>query len=189
MIKKVLAGAAAAGLMVGAAYAQDSTFGEESQDTISIEATVEPVVLVSGMPDTLNFTLGDAFFNQAGPNTTQRPMFCIYSNVTSLGSYSLSAIGTDAAGGNSNAWALTGAGGELPFNINVSDGVQSRQVGPGDNFSGFSTAARTGTRPNTADCSDTGDNTQIIVAFSKVDVLAANAGDYTGSITLVASAI
>ena len=190
MFKRVLGTVAFAAFAVGAAQAQDSMFGTTSEDTVTINATVDPIVRISGLPDSMTFNLGAAFFNQSGPNTTQRPMFCVYSNVTSAGTFRLSAQGVDAVGGNSNAWALSNVddGTELAFNVNAADGVTSRQIGPGDNFA-FSSAARTGSRPNTGDCSDTGNNMQLIVAFSKSDVLAANAGSYTGTITMIASAI
>lgn len=189
MLKKVLATAAFAALATGAAHAQDSLFGATSEDSVTINATVDPIVRISGLPDSMTFNLGAAFFNQSGPNTTQRPKFCVYSNVTSAGSFTLSAQGLDATDGNSNAWALTNSddGTELAFNVNADDGTTARQIGPGDNFA-FEAAARNG-RPNTGDCSDTGNNMELIVAFSKTDVLAANAGSYTGAITLVASAI
>jgi hypothetical protein len=190
MFKKAMLVAAAAALSAGMAHAQDSTFGTTSQDTVTINATVEPVVRISGLADSYTFNIGAAFLNSGNPNITQRPDFCIYSNVTSAGTFKISAQGVDATGGNSNAWALVNTldGTQLPFNINVASGALSNQVGPGDNFT-QNAAARFGTRPNTADCSDTGLNTQLVIAFDRNNVLASNAGSYTGTITLVASAI
>ncbi|WP_143435421.1 hypothetical protein [Henriciella aquimarina] len=188
MIKKLLLGAGVAALVAGAANAQ-SAFGETASEEVQINATVAPIVRISGLADELNFNLGEAFFNQSGPNTYQNDMFCVYSNVSDAGSYSITASGTPAPAFGSNAWAIENTGGDiLAFTMKVFDGSLDRVVGPGDNWSGFSSAAWTGTRPDTGDCVDTGDNTRLQVTFSKDDVLGANAGEYTGSVTLIASA-
>jgi hypothetical protein len=189
MIKKIMIGFGAAAMLASAAHAQDSTFGATSTDTVNITADVAPVVRVSGLDD-VNFDLNEAFFNQSGPNTYQNQMFCVYSNVSSAGSFSISATGTPAPAFGSNAWAVTNAGdgSELAFTMKVTDSNLDRVVGPGDNWSGFSSAEWNAARPDTGDCSDTGDNTRLQITFSKDDVLGANAGTYAGSITLVASA-
>ncbi|WP_155838330.1 hypothetical protein [Hyphomonas beringensis] len=189
MISKILMGAGAAALLASGAMAQDSTFGTTSTDTVNITAEVAPVVRVSGLDD-VNFDLNEAFFNQSGPNTYKNQMFCVYSNVSNAGSFSISATGTPAPAFGSNAWAVTnsGDGSILAFTMKVYDGSLDRVVGPGDNWSGFSSAQWNGDRPDTGDCSDTGDNTRLQVTFSKDNVLGANAGTYAGAITLVASA-
>tara|TARA_R110002167_G_scaffold222394_1_gene427353 strand:- start:355 stop:927 length:573 start_codon:yes stop_codon:yes gene_type:complete len=190
MIKKIIMGVGAMALMTAGAYAQDSTFGATSTDTVNITAEVAPVVRVSGLDD-VDFQLNAAFFNQSGPNTYKNQMFCVYSNVSNAGSFSISATGTPAPAFGSNAWAVTnsGDGSILAFTMKVTDSSLDRVVGPGDNWSGFSAAQWNGDRPDTGDCSDTGDNARLQVTFSKDDVLGANAGTYAGSVTLVASAI
>ncbi len=192
MLKKIALGLIATAAMAGAAQAQDSQFGATSQDSIALSATLAPVVRVSGLPTSLTFTLGAAFLNNAGAlSVTERPTYCIYSNVGSQGSYSLSVTGVDAVGGGSNSWALTGTAGEgeLLYTVNHTDGAISRQVGPGDSFSFRADGGVAGDRPNTANCSDVGGtNAQLIIGFDKDDVLAANAGTFTGTLTVVASA-
>ena len=179
MIKKIMIGFGAAAMLASAAQAQDSTFGATSTDTVNITADVAPVVRVSGLDD-VNFDLNEAFFNQSGPNTYQNQMFCVYSNVSNAGSFSISATGTPAPAYGSNAWAVTNAGdgSELAFTMKVTDSNLDRVVGPGDNWSGFSSAEWNAARPDTGDCSDTGDNTRLQITFSKDNVLGANAGTY-----------
>ncbi len=187
MLKKLVVGAALAVLSVGVAHAQptDGTFGSTSTGSFSVNATLDPVVRVSRL-DNLTFNIGAAFLNGSNPNINDRFDYCVYSNVSSAGTYKLSVNGGTPGAG--NAWLLTGPNGTLPFFVNSRDGVTERQLGNGDLFT-FSSAARHSARPNTGDCSDTGENTQIIVAIRRADILAANAGSYTGVVQVIASAL
>lgn len=188
MIKKILLGVAATALIAGAAQAQDSQYGATSQDTFNLTATVDPVVRVSGLTD-LTFNIGAAFLNSSNPNITQRPNYCVYSNVTSAGTYELEVTGVAFGTGSDNRWKLSGPNGALAFTVNNNTGALSHQMGPNDSFA-FTAAAKTGTRPNTGDCSDIGgSNNQLVVAFSRADILAASAGTYTGVVTVIAKAI
>jgi len=193
MFKKIALGVAATALVAvaGAAQAQDSQFGATSQDTFTLTATVDPVVRISGLTD-LTFNIGAAFLNGGNPNVTQRPYFCVYSNVTNAGTYELEVTGVPYGTGSDNRWSLNGSGGaRLAYTVNNNTGssASNRQLGPGDSFA-FAANAFTGARPNTADCSDIGGhNNQLVVAFSRGDVLAANAGTYTGTVTVIAKAI
>ena len=193
MLKKMVLGVAATALVgfAGAAQAQDSQFGATSQDTFALTATIDPVVRISGLTD-LTFNIGAAFLNGGNPNVTQRPNYCVYSNVTSAGTYELEVTGVAFGTGSDNRWALSGPGGaRLAYTVNNNTGASAsnRQLGPGDSFA-FAANAMTGSRPNTGDCSDIGGfNNQLIVAFSRGDVLAANAGTYTGTVTVIAKAI
>lgn len=188
MIKKIALGAAVALLAAGAAQAQtNGTFGTTSTGTFEIDATLQPVVRVSGL-DNLNFTIGAAFLNGSNPNVNDRFDYCVYSNVSSAGTYRLSVDG--GTPGTGNAWLLTGTAGTLPFFVNNSDysSGSNNQMGPGDTFT-FRANGRTGARPNTVGCSDTGENTRITVAITRDDILAANAGAYEGTVRVIASAI
>lgn len=187
MLRKLVVGAALVVLGMGAAHAQtDGTFGSTSTGTFTLNATIEPMVRVSKL-NNLTFNIGPAFLNGSNPNTNQRFDYCVYSNVSSLGTYKLSLDGGTAGAG--NAWLLNGSGGNtLAFVVNSNDGLTERQLGAGDSFT-FSSAARTGVRPNTADCSDTGENTKLIVAITRNAILAANADTYSGTVKVIASAL
>jgi hypothetical protein len=185
MIKKIALGAAVALLAAGAANAQTAgTFGATSEGTFTINADLAPVVRVSGL-ENMNFAIGAAFLNGNNPNVNSRFDYCVYSNVSSAGTYTLSVDGTPGTG---NSWLLQGAGTDtLPFVINSNDGAIERQMGPGRSFQ-FRANGR-GARPNTGDCSDTGENTRIIVAITRQSILAANAGAYTGTVRVIAAAL
>jgi hypothetical protein len=188
MLRKIMVGAALAALgSVGVAHAQptDGTFGSTSTGTFSVTANIDPVVRVSRL-DNLTFNIGAAFLNGSAPNINDRFNYCVYSNVGSAGTYKLSVNG--GTPGSGNAWLLSGTEGTLQFFVNSNDGTTERQLGIGDQFT-FSSAARHSARPNTADCSDTGENTQIIVAIRRADILAANAGSYSGTVQVIASAL
>jgi hypothetical protein len=188
MIKQLALGAAAVLLAAGAANAQTAgTFGATSEGTFTINADLAPVVRVSGL-DNMNFAIGAAFLNGTNPNVNSRFDYCVYSNVSSAGTYTLSVDGGTPSG---NGWLLTGAGTDsLKFTINSyagTGGTLGHQMAPGRSFQ-FRADGR-GVRPNTADCSDTGENTQIVVAISRGDILAANAGSYTGTVRVIAAAL
>jgi spore coat protein U-like protein len=188
MLRKLAVGIAIAVLGVGAAQAQtNGTFGSSSTGTFSVNATVDPVVRISGL-NNLTFAIGASFLNGSNPNVNQDFDYCVYSNVSSLGSYKLSVSGTPGPAFGSNAWLLQGAGTDvLPFYVNSDDGTTERQMGPTDEFDFI--AAGEGVRPDTSDCSDTGENTEITVAIKRSDILAANAGSYAATVTVTASVL
>ena len=200
MIKKMFLGA---GLVLLAAVASqamaaDSEFGSTSTDSINVTATVAPVVRIVNLPtDVPLFDLGASFLNGNSVNKAQTVSFCVYSNVDSNGTYSLSATsdGGALAGpkSGSNGWALKGSNGnKLSFTMKVSDATSmnaatARVLGSGDQFQ-FHTSTYNGTRENTGSCTG-GNNTQLQINFNQQDVLAANADSYSGVVTLTAHAL
>jgi hypothetical protein len=188
MLRKLVVGVAIAVLGVGAAQAQtNGTFGSTSTGTFALNATVDPVVRVSGL-NNMSFSIGAAFLNGSNPNVNQDFDYCVYSNISNLGSYKLQVTGTPGPLFGSNAWLLQGAGTDvLPFYVNSDDGTTEHQMGPGDVFNFI--AAGDGPRPDTGDCSDTGENTELTVAIKRSDILAANAGAYSATVTVTASVL
>ncbi len=188
MLRKLVVGLAVAALGVGAAHAQtNGTFGSTSTGSFTLNATVDPVVRVSGL-NNLNFSIGAAFLNGTSPNINQRFDYCVYSNISDLGSYRLAVGGTPGPAVSSNAWLMAGTGPDtLPYFVNSDDGTTDRQMGPGDTFQ-FASAGN-GTRPDTSDCADTGENTELVVAIRRQDILAANAGSYTATVLVTASVL
>ena len=201
MIKKMFLGAGLVLLTAVAsqAMAADSEFGSTSTDSINVKATVAPVVRIVNLPtDVPLFDLGASFLNGSSVNKAQTVTFCVYSNVDSAGTYSLSAAsdGGPLAGpkSGSNGWALKGstAGSALSFTIKVSDAASmnaasARVLGAGDQFQ-FHTNTFNGNRENTGSCTG-GNNTQLQINFNQQDVLAANADSYSGVVTLTAHAL
>ena len=189
MKKYFLAVTAAAVVAFGAAAQGTGALGTESEASVEVNATIAPMVRISGLSD-MSFTIDANTLNNNFGSTRQSQQFCVYSNVTADGNYTVKVDSDKPRGPNGDPYTLVSTDGdELYHFIHVTDDFSSpfKFINPGIEYARSTTAGGL-TRPTDLDCASSGLNTQLTVGFRNDRVLAAVAGDYTGTLTLTVAA-
>jgi len=203
MFKKLmLAAAVSFAVSSGAGAATQGTLGATSTGSYNINATIPPLVRISGLKDqTVTFTAADISAAVACGHcqvTTIEQKFCVYSNQNAAGGYGVTVTGyKPPAGGPQNAgnetFGLQGNGTFITMRVNYSDNPSNDYSHPfvtnNVELTGLTATAGGNARPNTLDCSDIagGVDASIIVGFPVDAILAAVQGTYTGTLTLTVS--
>lgn len=191
---KKLAFAAATAVLAVSSPAFAATDGAlsttSSTGTVQLNVNIPKMVRVSGLNDlTINVTpamLTEPYFSREDATDT----FCVYSNNGADGAYSM-AVSANAGPGGDTPFALTGTGGSLPYAIWTSDNVGSQFKSfrfNGSNTSYISNGDGAGRR-TTLDCSGLGDNASIKFGVKDSNLIAAQAGTYTDTVTVTVSVI
>lgn len=118
-------------------------------------------------------------------------LFCVYSNNGADGAYAMSVSANPSGVSGAGPFALTGAGGSVPYSIWTSDNTGNqfknwRFVGLTTNYSANADGLG---RPTTTDCSDRADNASLKVGVDDAALIAAQAGTYTDTITVTVSTV
>lgn len=191
-MKKLMIGAAALAMMSSPAMA--STDGalstSDSIGTLDVTVNIPEMVRVSGLDDlTIDVTpamLTEPFFSREDATST----FCVYSNDGALGAYNMSVSANASGLGGGTPFAMTGVA-DLPYAIWTSDdtGNQFKNFRfPGSTTSNLANADGLG-RPTTLDCTDRADNASIKIGVTDANLIAAQAGTYTDTVTVTVSVI
>ncbi len=193
-MKKILISVAAAALMSTSAFAAtDGTPGATSTGNADINVTIEPFVNIRGLDDmTINIAAGD--INESAPNNRAGEAvtnFCVFSNVTSAGNYTITPTSA-LAGTGGNPFGLTGPeGSQLNYLASFTDqGTGSPFVSGGflarNQARAATTTAGGQNRPTDFNCSNVtgGSNAAIGIGVRNSVALAALAGVYTGTLTV-----
>lgn len=165
-----------------------------SQGDVQFTTTVPELVRVSGLQDiTLDITeqmLNGGYSSRFDGNTR----FCVYSNITAAGNYTISLTAGAATAGlvGGGSYALTGGHegtGKIRYNVWMTDDTNAFKANMWlGNKPRFSSAAYSGTRPATTDCGGQ-TNTEMTVGVDQAAILAATAGTYKDTITVTVSVI
>jgi hypothetical protein len=188
-MKKLLIAAAAIAFATPALAATDGNLSTSSSTgSLDVTVNIPKMVRVSGLQDmTFNITpamLTEPYFSREDQTDT----FCVYSNDGADGAYSMT-VTSSHSGDAHHHWGLTGAGGTLPFAIWTSDTTnQFKTYNFGQTVSYLANGDGQGRR-TTLNCSDHGNDASIKVGFDDADLLAAQAGAYTGTVTVTVSTI
>ncbi|MEQ8559197.1 MAG: hypothetical protein RIB03_12840 [Henriciella sp.] len=191
-MKKLTMLAAASALLAGSAVAQVSgSLGTDSTADVTINATVDPMVRISGLDGVMDFTLDAATLNSNFGNTRQTQRFCVYSNVNTTGDYNVAITGTPS-GDTANPFRLLGSGSNaLDFTVAFTDDFASpfKFIHYGTSYPRATTTGGL-PRPTDTDCGNVtgGENTQLAVTFRNSEVLSTVADTYTGALTITVSA-
>jgi hypothetical protein len=199
-MKKIIALAAVAVAIAAtpAFAAKDGKLSKnDSVGKVDVTAVIPPMVRISGLTDMkINVTPADLlnpYFSRQDTETK----FCVYSNINADGDYNITVDGDSAAAGGSHGpFTLGGAGGNLDYNVWVSDDVNngfrsggSGYTWPGNVKTGYKTTGGGLARPATIDCSDTGNNSALHIGIDNAAILAAQAGKYKGTLTVTVSTL
>lgn len=161
-----------------------------STGTLDVTVNIPKMVRVSGLDD-LTFNITPAMLTEPyHSREDQTSAFCVYSNDGANGAYSMTVSANASGLGGSTPWALSGPE-SLPFAMWTSDdtGNQFKNFRfPNQTTSYLSNADGNGRR-TTLDCSSKGDNATIKVGVNDSDLIAAQAGTYTGTVTVTVSTI
>lgn len=197
-MKKLMIAAAAIAFASPAMAATDGDLSETSSTgTVDINVNIPKMVRISGLTDMFIQISPSSINNPYANNSTAADSFCVYSNDGPNGAYSLSVQANTTGGGSpyggGRPWALAGDNGTyLPYVIYTGDvqsgGASFSWTGPSSTKTFESNGDGLGRRA-TLDCSDLGDNAIIRARVYNDDVLAAEAGDYTDTITVTVSVI
>lgn len=190
---KKLAFAAATAVLAISSPAFAATDGAlsttSSTGTVQLNVNIPEMVRVSGLNDlTINVTpamLTEPFFSREDAVDT----FCVYSNDGANGEYSMAVSATAGPGGDT-PFALTGPG-QLPYAMWTSDNVGNsfksfRFNGSPTNYTSNADGAG---RRTTLDCSAQGNNASIRFGVKDSNLIAAQAGAYTDTVTVTVSVI
>lgn len=186
MKKYFIAASAAAVIALGAtAQGTGALSGTESEASVTVNATIAPMVRVAGLQD-LSFTIDADTLNNNFGSTRQSQQFCVYSNVTADGDYTVQVGSDKPRGPNGDPYTLvSSAGDQLNHFVHVTDDFANpfKFINPGLEYARSTTAGGLA-RPTDLNCTNSGDNAQLTVGFRNARVLAAVAGDYTGTLTV-----
>lgn len=196
MKKLIIAAAAASALFAGAAHAQTdgSLSGTTSIGSFDINATVVPMVRISGL-DNITLTIDPATLASNFGTTNGRTQFCVFSNVDAVGSYNVQVLG-DTGDGLGNPYGLTGVGTNTKLNHTVGyyDAATYNSVAAlfmRQSIVRLSQNTQAGQqRATTTDCSGNGlngSNSSINVGIRNAQAIAALADTYQGTLTVVVS--
>lgn len=193
-MKKLMIAVASIAAMASPAMAEvDGALSTtDSTGSLDVNVVIPKMVRVSGLDDlTINVTpamLTEPFFSREDATS----LFCVYSNDGADGAYNMTVTATPSGLGGSTPFALTGTGGNLPYAIWTSDntGNQFKNF----RFSGGTTSYLANAdglgRPDTLDCSgNRGENASIKVGVTDANIIAAQAGTYTDTVTVTVSVI
>lgn len=159
---KTLAATGILAVSSGAMAASDGTAGATSTGTAEVSVTIADIVQISDMNDF-------AFGNYSGTgNLSDTDDVCIYRNGT--GDYTVTATGS----GTGNAFTMTDSTDTIAYSVSL-DGT-ALTAGTSVNQSGADASS--------ADCGGTPNKT-LAVSISEADLQAAQAGSYTGTLTLL----
>lgn len=191
-MKKFLTAAAIAALAISAPAfaATDGTLSvTNSTGTLQLNVNIPKMVRVSGLDDlTINVTpalLTEPFFSREDANDT----FCVYSNDGTNGAYSMKVTSANAGVG-AAPFSLAGPGGGLGYYMwssdNVGDPFKNYLFGQTTTYASNADGAG---RRTTLNCSAQGNNANIHVGVNDADLIAAQAGSYTDTVTVLVSTI
>ena len=188
-MKKLLIAVAAIAIATPALAATNGHLSKSSSTgTLDVTVNIPKMVRVSGLKDmTFNITpamLTEPYFSRED----QTDSFCVYSNDGADGAYSMT-VTTSHAGDAHHPWGLVGAGGVLPYSMWTSDTTnQFKDYNFGQATSYLTNGDGQGRR-TTLNCSDHGTDATLKVGFDDADLLAAQAGAYSGTVTVTVSTI
>lgn len=193
---KKLAFAAATAVLAMSAPAFAATDGAlsetDSTGTVQVNVNIPKMVRVSGLNDmTIDVTptmLTEPYHSREDATDT----FCVYSNNGIDGAYSMAVTATPSGVSGSAPFALSGAGGSLPYAMWTSDNVANSFKNyrfNGSTTSYLSNGDGAGRR-TTLDCSGGANNNAIIrFGVNDTDLIAAQAGSYTDTVTVTVSVV
>lgn len=193
-MKKILAASAiAAAFIASPALAQDGTLGATSSAEVDITTNIPKLVRISGLEDiTINATAAD--LATAGGVYNRSQSFCVYSNDTLAGNYKLAVLGQagDELNTGEAKYSLNGPDSQtLSFALWTRD-VATSPTNGGTNAPGvyksFKTTSGGQTRTTTLNCGGV-ENASMNVRFTNARMLAAIAGNYTGTLTFLVSTL
>lgn len=191
-MKKLMFGAAALAMMASPAMAEtDGALSTtDSIGTLDVTVNIPKMVRVSGLDDlTIDVTpamLTEPFFSREDATS----LFCVYSNDGADGAYNLTVSANPSGIGGGTPFAMTGSA-PLPYAIWTSDDTGSQFKNfrfPGSTTSYLANADGLG-RPTTLDCTDRAENASIKIGVTDANLIAAQAGTYTDTITVTVSVI
>lgn len=190
MKKLLLTAAAAVALATPAVAATDGPLSDSSSTgTLDVTANIAPMVSIRGLDD-LTMTINAAsILNPSSWAAIEVSNFCVYSNADAVGSYKIRVDGT--AGSAAQRFALTGPGGNLDYRVHINDvnttSPNGTQVSAGQTVN-FQNTAGGQARATDRDCTNVGgNNSTLSVRVGDADALAAVAGSYTGTLSVVVS--
>lgn len=162
-----------------------------STGTVQLNVNIPKMVRVSGLNDLTIDVTPDALTEPYHSREDATDKFCVYSNDGANGAYSM-AVSATAGPEGSSPFALTGAGStKLPYAIWTSDNVGNEFKD--FRFNGLTTSyasnADNAGRRTTLDCSVQGNNASIKFGVNDSDLVAAQAGTYTDTVTVTVSTI
>lgn len=149
------------------------------------------MVRVSGLDDmTIDVTtdmLTEPWTSREDANDT----FCVYSNDGADGAYKMTVTATPGVGDDSTPFDLTGTGGKLGYAIWTSDDTGNAFKGYtwNGNVQSYKSNGDSNGRRTTLDCGVQGDNANIHVGVNDTDIIAAQAGTYSDTVTVTVSVI
>jgi hypothetical protein len=191
---KKLAFAAATAVLAISSPAFAATDGAlsttSSTGTVQLNVNIPKMVRVSGLNDLTIDVTPAALTEPYHSREDATDKFCVYSNDGSNGAYSMAVSATAGVGGDT-PFALTGSGGSLPYAIWTSDNVGNEFKS--FRFNGSATSYESNAdgagRRTTLDCSVQGDNATIKFGVKDSNLVAAQAGTYTDTVTVTVSTI
>lgn len=193
---KKIAFAAATAVLAMSAPAFAATDGDLSESastgTVQVNVNIPKMVRVSGLNDmTIDVTptmLTEPYHSREDATDT----FCVYSNNGVNGDYSMAVTATASGVPGSAPFALTGTGGSLPYAMWTSDNI-------GNSFKSFRFNGSTTSyasngdgagRRTTLDCNGGANNNAIIrFGVNDSDLIAAQSGTYTDTVTVTVSVV
>jgi hypothetical protein len=180
---------AATAVSAPALAATDGTLSTTSSTgTLDVNVNIPKMVRVSGLNDlTINVTptlLTEPFFSRE--DATDK--FCVYSNDGASGAYSMKITGAGAGVGGA-PFSLNGAGGALPYYMWSSDTTNEFKDYLFGQTTTYASGADGAGRRTTLNCSVQGNNASVKVGVNDADLIAAQAGTYSDTVTVTVSVI
>jgi len=169
LIRNAALGVAVAAFCGSAYAATQGAVGGNSTGSLDITVTVNDEVRISNLVDI------NGVFDGTNDIVGSSPA-CVYRNGTGL--YQITASGSGAAG----AFTITDGvfPTPIPYTVTYDDGSGASAMA-----TGVTLAGQTGADPASDTCAGTGDNGTVGVTIAATDIVAAPAGSYTGTLTLV----
>lgn len=190
-MKKLLLTAAAIAFASPAMAATDGVLSETSSEgTLEVTVDIPKMVRISGLDD-INIDVSPANIVDGGNNhITGSSEFCVYSNNGQDGAYSIS-VDASTSGVSGRPYLLAGAAENLNYTIYLGElgGGDEFQYQFPSNVETFDSNSDGNGRRTTLDCSDRGDNAIIRARVWEDDVIAAQAGIYTDTITVTVAVV
>lgn len=163
-----------------------------STGSFDVNAVIEPMVRISGLDNLTIKPTPAQLTSQYNSFTDGTTKFCVYSNINADGDYKIQVTGQPGTGG--APYSLSGPGGTLNHLVYVSDDINNPLKPGGAGWTSnntvktYKTTAGGLPRPTALNC-PAGENASVYVRLMNADVLAAQAGTYTGTLTVIVSVI
>ncbi len=142
--------------------------GPTSTGDLIITLDIDDLVRINNLND---INLGT--FGGGAGNLTGSDAFCVYRN--GAGNYNINMTGS----GTASAFTLASGGNTVPYSVDFVNGATTTAMATGTALTG-----QTGANTTSETCGGA-DNVSINVAVANADLVAAPAGTYTGTLTMV----